>query len=188
MPAFQRTMDKIIDEGLSQTFAYVDVTVCGIDQEDHDRQDKLFQEAAEKYNIRLNPKKTVKSTKRNTSLGYIIENGTLKPDPERLKPLLELPPPCNLTEQRRMIGMFACYSQWIQNFSEKVCLLNKNSRFPLPPSVVECFEKLKNDIKDAAVANIDPDIPFVVETDASDYAIAATLNQNGCPVAFFHTK
>ena len=42
-----------------------------------------------------------------------------------------------------------------------------------------------NDIKDAAVGNIDPDIPFVVETDASDYAIAVTLNQNGRPVAFF---
>ena len=92
---------------MSQTFAYVDnVTVCGIDQEDHDRQDKLFQEAAEIYNIRLNPKKTVKSTKRITSLGYIIENWTLKPDPERLKPLLELPPPCNLTEQRQVTELF----------------------------------------------------------------------------------
>ena len=35
---------------------------------------------------------------------------------------------------------------------------------------------------------VDEEVPFEVETDASDLAIAATLNQNGCPVAFFsHT-
>ena len=32
---------------------------------------------------------------------------------------------------------------------------------------------------------IDEKLPFQIETDASDYAIAATLNQNGRPVAFF---
>ena len=31
---------------------------------------------------------------------------------------------------------------------------------------------------------IDETVPFTVETDASDFAIAATLNQNGKPVAF----
>jgi hypothetical protein len=173
VPAFQRTMDKIFqDEGLKQSFAYVDnVTICGVDQADHDRQNELFLQAVKKYNIRLNHSKTVKSTRRLALLGYIIENNILKPDPERLKPFLALPPPNNLTEQRRIIGMFAYYSQWIQNFSDKIRPLNKNNVFPLPAHVKESFETLKDDIKEAAVANIDPNIPFVVETDASDYAM-----------------
>ena len=37
----------------------------------------------------------------------------------------------------------------------------------------------------AVVKTIDEAIPFVVETDASDFSLAATLNQNGQPVAFF---
>ena len=187
VPAFQRVMDRILkDEGLDQTYAFVDnVTICGNNQEDHDKQEELFLKVAKKYNIRFNDKKTVKSKAKIALLGYIIENGILKPDPQRLKPLVEIPPPQNLTEQRRLVGMFAYYSKWINNFSDKIRLLNKNTTFPLSAEVFKSFEQLKDDIVHASVANIDPNIPFVVETDASDYAIAATLNQNGRPVAFF---
>ena len=47
------------------------------------------------------------------------------------------------------------------------------------------FENLKKDIAESVVCAINEDAPFEVETDASDYAIAATLNQSGRPVAFF---
>ena len=185
--AFQRTIDKIVeDEGLTQTFPYVDnVTICGIDQADHDEQVQKWLQACRKYNITLNNKKTVLSTTSLAVLGYIIENGEIRPDPERFRPLMELPAPTNITSQRRVLGMFAYYSKWVKNFSDKVRPLNKNTTFPLPPDAEESFNTLKNDIKNASLATVDPDEPFVVETDASDYALGASLNQDGRPVAFF---
>ena len=50
------------------------------------------------------------------------------------------------------------------------------------------FETLKKDIEKWIVCARDEHVPFEVESDASEFAIATTLNQNGRPVAFFsHT-
>ena len=43
---------------------------------------------------------------------------------------------------------------------------------------------MKDKLAKATLQPIDEAIPFTVETDASDFAISATLNQNGRPVAF----
>lgn len=57
--------------------------------------------------------------------------------------------------------------------------------FLLPLPAAEGFGSLKKTIEDAAVTAIDETIPFEVETDASEVALVATLNQNGKPAAFF---
>ena len=44
---------------------------------------------------------------------------------------------------------------------------------------------IKNKLSQVTLQPIDEDLPFTVETDASDFAIAATLNQNSKPVAFY---
>ena len=185
--AFQRTIDKVIEvEKLHDTFAFVDnVTVCGMTKEELEYNVAAFHKVRAKYNLTLNDDKTVLSATSITILGYTISFQSIRPDQDRLKPLLEMPPPTSLRAQKRIIGMFAYYSKFIENFSDKIYLLNRNTVFPVPQNVVESFRALKLDLRDAALGAIDFDQEFVVETDASDFCIAATLNQGGRPVAFF---
>ena len=53
----------------------------------------------------------------------------------------------------------------------------------------QCFQTLKRLVTTAPMLQIvDPNKPFVVETDASDYAIGAVLYQDSRPVAFENRK
>lgn len=107
-----------------------------------------------------------------------------KPDPERLRPLLEFPPPSNTASLRRALGMFAYYAKWIPQFSDKVRPLADTQTFPLNKAAIESFNAIKTELGRVVLAPIDEDTPFVVECDASDTVISASLNQNGRPVAF----
>ena len=185
--AFQRVMDSIVSqEGLRDTFVYLDnITVCGRDQAEHDENLQKLLKAAKKCSLTFNEDKCSYSVASVDLLGYVIGHGTLRPDPERLRPLQELPPPHDAASLQRVLGMFAHYSHWIHGFSEKIRPLVQSNRFPLQKPALEAFHQLKQNIADATISAISDDIPFVVETDASDHAIAATLCQDGRPVAFF---
>jgi hypothetical protein len=50
---------------------------------------------------------------------------------------------------------------------------------------VSAFNSLENDVAKPTLAAIEDNIPFRVETDASDFAISANPSQAGCPIAFF---
>ncbi|XP_072389424.1 uncharacterized protein [Diabrotica undecimpunctata] len=115
----------------------------------------------------------------------IDENWTLKPDPERLEPLKKLPLPNDSQSLKRAVGMFAHYSKFIPQFSEKIQKLVTCNTFPLIEQAAEAFQILKSEIISSAVTTIDDKIPFIVESDASDFCIAASLSQGGRPVAFF---
>ena len=184
---FQREMMKFVDENdLEASFPYLDnVTICGKDQEDHDTNMEHFLEAAKRKNLCYNTEKCIFSTRRLPVFGYIIEEGTIRPDPDRLRPLRELPIPHDSKSMSRCLGLFSYYSQWVPRFSDRIKPIASCRSFPLPPPAVEAFEGLKKTIEEATVTAIDETIPFEVETDASEVALAATLNQNGKPVAFF---
>ena len=81
--------------------------------------------------------------------------------------------------------MFLYYARWIRDFSRKITLLlSSNVTFPLSKAEIESFAKFRNEYVNACLGCIDEQEPLTVECDASDFAIAAVLNQNGWPVSF----
>ena len=184
---FQRIMDQMVDKySLQSTYPYMDnVTICGKNQEDHDRNLAKFMEAAKSLNLTLNEDKCVFNTRKLNILGCLVEKGKIRPDPNRFTPLDNMPAPNDMKSLKRLLGFFSYYSQWIPNFSQKVRPLNKTSSFPLSDEAIQAWKDIKDDIRNAVVCCIDEEQPFTVECDASDFAVAATLNQEGRPVAFF---
>ena len=186
VPSFQRIIDNLVtEEGLKNTFPYLDnVTVAGVNQADHDKNVAAFLEMIKRRNITLNESKSVYSVPIIDILGYRLSHQSIKPDPERLQPLQDYPPPSNVPSLRRALGMFAYYAKWIPQFSDKIRPLADTTSFPLDKEALASFNALKDELARVALSPIDEDIPFIVECDASDVAISASLNQNWRPVAF----
>lgn len=183
---FQRTMNDIIEKfHLRSTFAYLDdVIICGSDTEDHDSNLKAFMKCVDELGITLREEKCIFRQSEITYLGYHISDGMMRPDPARVKPLRDLLPPENTKQMEKTIGLFSYYSKWIPRFSEKIQPLRK-SKFPIDDTALSAFEALKKDVEKAFLHSIDPNVPFVVETDASEHGLAATLSQAGRPVAYY---
>ena len=108
----------------------------------------------------------------------------MRPDPDRVKILRELPPPKTTKEQQHVVGLFAYYAQWILHYSDKIKPLVINRVFPLKDQSLSSFVNLKSELADITLGVINEKDLLKVETDASDVAIFATLNQNNRPVAF----
>jgi len=108
-------------------------------------------------------------------LGYLVAYEQTKPDHKPLQALLDLPEPTCAKELKRVSGLLAYYAKWIPNFSKAGSLLHCKA-LPLSNKAVIAFKTLKNDLCNASLGSIQDGVPFEVETDASDFALAAVLS------------
>ena len=90
---FQRLMDNFVkDNDLDGVYIYIDnITIGGTTQEEHDRNLSKFLRAAEDQNLTFNHGKSIINTDTIQLLGYEISKGSIKPDPSRVRPLLDIP-------------------------------------------------------------------------------------------------
>lgn len=116
-------------------------------------------------------------------LGYVIDKDGIQPDPDRIRPITEFPPPKTVNDVRRLIGMASWYRRFINNFSDITApiseLIKKSKeRFTWSEEAENAFQRLKIAlISTPILATADFDQPFQVECDASDLGIGAVLTQ-----------
>ena len=122
-------------------------------------------------------------------LGFRIGGGKILPIPAKIDTIVSWPRPTNVQEVRQFIGLATYYRRFIKDFA-RICVplhkllkepdkrLRKDKLRPISWSVAceAAFRKLKRILTTAPVL-IQPDLtkPFVIETDASEWAIGIVL-------------
>ncbi|PHJ23365.1 retrotransposon ty3-gypsy subclass, partial [Cystoisospora suis] len=122
-------------------------------------------------------------------LGYIIEQGSISPDPRKVEALKNYPEKLETVKQvRGFLGLVGYYRQLIKNFNEKAKplhdLLCERSALIWRPNHSQSVKELNDALIHVAMTKIfNPNLPLVIKTDASKYAVGAVLEQDGHPIA-----
>ena len=105
MPAFQRVMDNFIERPqLKKVNAYLDdLTVTGATLEERDQNLKALHGAGMSDSLTFNEEKPKILMQTITLLSYQVSYNETKSDLERLRPLLEMPPPQTSRELKRVL-------------------------------------------------------------------------------------
>jgi hypothetical protein len=115
-------------------------------------------------------------------LGSVVTAEGIEPDPDKIKAVVEWPVPANLTELRAFTGLAGYYRRFIAGFSHVAKplsdLTSKDAPFIWTSAQQTAFETLKKRLVEYPIlAPPTEDGQFIVDTDASNYAMGAVLQQ-----------
>lgn len=113
-------------------------------------------------------------------LGHIIRASGIKPNPEKIKAIVEFPRPTNIFGLQSFLGLVAFVRKFIANCSKLIApltaLLKKGVKIEWNFERKKIFEELKKPLTSALLLQYpDPQKPHQLETDVSGLAIGAVL-------------
>ena len=198
---FQRMMDRLLQGMEDFVGAYIDdVIIFSESWETHLHHVEQVLLKLKEHNLTAKPGKCQFGMKECCNLGHIVGNGSVKPDPEKLRAVKEFPVPVTKKGVRSFLGLTEYYRKFIGNFATIATPLTDLTRKQLPDKVkwtqecTQAFENLKTVLCEAPVL-VNPDFTkqFILQTDASNRGVGAVLSQLGedgkdRPVAYFSRK
>lgn len=196
-----RLMDDVLGYGEMEpgVFVYLDdIVVVSETFEAHIRSLREVAERLRKANLSVNMEKSKFCLKELPYLGYILSSEGLRPNPDRVEAIINYERPNSIRSLRRFLGMANYYRRFIPFFSNYTAPLTDLLR-KKPKSIrwnemaEQAFSRIKECLITAPVlSNPNFDLPFVIQSDASDTAIAAVLTQEHADgekvIAYFSQK
>jgi len=184
-PAFFQRVMQLILTGLtwSQCLAYLDdIIVLGKDFNDHLQNLTAVMERFKENNLKLKPKKCSLFQKEVVYLGKLISEQGISINPENIETIQKWPPPTTKKEVQSFLGYANYHRDHLPNLAAIAYplheLTKKKTKFEWTDSHQIAFQTIKNAIINSATLTYPyPEEQFILDTDASDSAIAAELVQ-----------
>ena len=118
---YQRLVNKMFQKkiGTSMEVYIDDMLVKSTTTELHIAHlSEVFQILRE-YNMKLNPAKCTFGVSAGKFLGFIVNNRGIEANPDKIKAVLDMPPPSSIKEVQRLTGRIAALSQFVSRASDK---------------------------------------------------------------------
>lgn len=185
---FQRLMNTVLS-GIQnyRCFVYLDDIVIHADTlENHNKRLKEVFEKLSTFNLKIQPDKCEFFRREVMYLGHLITEFGVKPDEKKVCAVTDFPIPRTQKDIKSFLGLTGYYRRFIKNFSALTQpltkLLRKNVEFNWTSIQQQSFENLKSILCSEPILQY-PDFtkPFVLTTDASNYAIGSILSQGKVP-------
>ncbi|GJV94480.1 reverse transcriptase domain-containing protein [Tanacetum coccineum] len=149
---YQRLVDKAFDKLVGRNLkVYVDDLVIKSHTEEELLRDieETFR-TLRKINMKLNPKKCTFGAVEGMFLGYVVGPEGIKPCPDKVDDVLQLPSPRTIKEVQSLNGKLACLNRFISKSAEKSLPLfktlkncTKKSEFFWTSDAEKAFRELK---------------------------------------------
>jgi len=152
---FQKVMDQVIS-GLDKTFVVVDDVIQAANSiEELEQLSRKFLQRCREMNLKLNVKKFAFGLTELSYVGHVLTSEGLKPDPNKVKAIVEMNAPTNKEELQRVLGVATYLAKFIPNLSQETApmrkLLEKDTAFVWDKPQENSFQRLKSLITHASV-------------------------------------
>ena len=190
----EKVLDGLKEEGVE---VYIDdVGIFSDSYEAHMKTIKIVVERLQEAGFKINPLKCEWCIQETDFLGHWMTPTGIKPWKKKVDAVLWMSKPTTVTELRSFLGAVTFYRHMWPRRSHLLHPLTKLTGEPgkvkLSAWNSDCdraFDEMKAVMaSDILMSYPDPDAPFELYTDASDYQMGAVIMQKGKPVAYWSRK
>ena len=196
---FMAMMQDILREHLDKYCISLldDILVYSTTLQEHEQHLRRIMNTLRQHKLYVKQSKCELFQSRIEFLGFTIDRNGLNMAEDKVKAILEWPTPKSAKHVKSFLGLAGFYRQFVQMFSSTTApltaLLHNDTPFNWTRECEDAFNQLKKQIAAQPTLILPREhVPFVVQTDASGFAVGATLMQdlgNGLqPIAFISKK
>ncbi|PKI45450.1 hypothetical protein CRG98_034157 [Punica granatum] len=155
--------------------------------EDHLVNLKRLFDGLRKYKLRLNPAKCTFGVKSGKLLGFVVSEKGIEVDPDKVKAIMELPPPSTVREVRSFLGWLNYIARFIANLTNKCQplfrLLRKNEVVDWDDECQKAFDTVKAYlVQPPMLVPPSPDRPLILYlTESTHFGKGETALASGGP-------